>query len=399
MKTIRTSDLRDGMKFDKPVYMDGDNVFVPPGIPIRQKDIDRLTRWEIESVSTEGTIVEDAPPGREALFDAATIRDMPATDNASLDAYLRAIDEYEHISTAVASGEETDRGKVDSTVNLILEKVRDGRNEMIQLILMGGRMERKIAAGVINVTILSTIMGSVLKFTSHRLIQLATAALLHDTGMVKVSKDILKKKEKLSPEEMNQIRTHPIHSYRVITKDLKYPEEIGVIALQHHERWDGQGYPRKLKGEDINLAARVVSVADAYVSMINNRPHRNSMIGYIAMKNLLNDNGRQFDPKILKVFLESMGIYPIGSIVQLSNSAIGRVVQTHTEAPLRPVVELIIDEYSNRLGEREVIDLLARKGLFIVKAVDPKTLAPAQGTAGTGLPAAGGSADRGAAPR
>ena len=99
------------------------------------------------------------------------------------------------------------------------------------------------------------------------------------------------------------------------------------------------------------------------------------------------------------MFLESMGIYPIGSIVQLNNSAIGRVVQTHTEAPLRPAVELIIDEYGNKLGEREVIDLLARKGLFIVKAVDPKTLAPAQGTVGTGLPAVGGSADRGAAPR
>jgi HD-GYP domain-containing protein (c-di-GMP phosphodiesterase class II) len=205
--------------------------------------------------------------------------------------------------------------------------------------------------------------------------------------MVKVPKAILKKKEKLSPEEMNLIRTHPIHSYRLITKDLKYPEEIGVIALQHHERWDGQGYPRKLRGEDINLAARILAVADAYISMINNRPHRNSMIGYSAMKNLLNDNGRHFDPKILKVFLESMGIYPIGSIVQLNNSAIGRVVQTHSEAPLRPAVELIIDEYGNRLGEREGIDLLTKKALFIVKAVDPKTLAP--GPAGT---QAGGSA-------
>ena len=397
MRTIRTSDLRDGMKFDKPVYMDGDNVFVPPGIPIRQKDIDRLARWEIESVHTDGTQVMDAPTAREPAFDVANIRDMPATDNVSLDAYLRSIDEYEHIANAVASGEAVDRAKVDSTVNLILEKVRDGKNDMIQLILMGGRMERKIAAGVINVTILSTIMGSVLKFTSHRLIQLATGALLHDTGMVKVSKAILKKKEKLAPEEMNQIRTHPIHSYRVITKDMKYPEEIGVIALQHHERWDGQGYPRKLKGEDINLSARIVAVADAYISMINNRPHRNSMIGYSAMKNLLNDNGRQFDPKILKVFLESMGIYPIGSIVQLNNSAIGRVVQTHSEAPLRPAVELIIDEYGNKLGEREVIDLLARKSLFIVKAVDPKSLAPAQGAAGSVFPGATGDGTPGPA--
>ncbi len=402
MKTIKTSDLRDGMKFDRPVYMDGDNVFVPPGIPIRQKDIDRLTRWEIDSVSTDGTPIMETKLSLDPGLDVASIRGMPASDNANLDAYLLAIDEYEHISTAVAAGEEIDRAKVDATVNLILEKVRDGRNDMIQLILMGGRMERKISAGVINVTILASIMGSLLKFTSHRLIQLATGALLHDTGMVKVSKAILKKKEKLSPEEINQIRTHPIHSYRVITKDLKYPEEIGVIALQHHERWDGQGYPRKLKGEDINLAARIVSVADAYISMINNRPHRNSMIGYSAMKNLLNDNGRQFDPKILKVFLESMGIYPIGSIVQLNNSAIGQVVQTHSEAPLRPAIELIIDEYGNKLGEREVVDLLAKKSLFIVKAVDPKSLAPGSGAGGGGLPGAaggglpGGSPDRGA---
>jgi hypothetical protein len=107
------------------------------------------------------------------------------------------------------------------------------------------------------------------------------------------------------------------------------------------------------------------------------------MIGYSAMKNVLNDNGRHFDPKILKVFLESMGIYPIGSIVQLNNSAIGRVVEIHTEAPLRPVVELIIDEYSNTLTEREVVDLLVKKNLFIVKAVDPKAVVQGTGASGT----------------
>ena len=379
MKSIRTSELRDGMMFDKPVYIDGENVFVPPGVPIRQKDIDRLTRWDIGEVRTDGSpITEEQKRETEKQSDATLLRDLP-TEKKNLDAYLRAIDEYEHISNSVAQGEAIDRARIDSVVNLLLERIKEGKNEMIQLILVAGKIERKIAAAVINVTILSTIMGMILKFTSHRLIQLATGALLHDIGMVKVPKAILQKKEKLTPEELNQIRTHPIHSYRVISKELKYPEEIGVIALQHHERWDGQGYPRKLHGEDINIFARVVAVADAYVAMINNRPHRNSMIGYSAMKNVLSDNGRHFDPKILKVFLESMGIYPIGSIVQLNNSAIGRVVETHTEAPLRPVIELIIDEYGNTLSEREVVDLLEKKGVFIVKAVDPKSLAPAPG--------------------
>ncbi len=382
MKTIRTADLRDGMKFDKPVYVDGENVFVPPNIPIRQKDIDRLLRWEITEVNTEGDLAADEPAKPMDAFGASALKESSG-DKKSLDVYLRSIDEYEHLLTDFTEGREPDRTKIDGIVNQLIERIKENRNEMIQLILMGGRTERKISASVVNVTILSTIMGMVLRFTSHRLIQLTTAAFLHDIGMQKVSKEILAKKEKLSPEELNQIRTHPIHSYRMISKELKYPEEIGIIALQHQERWDGQGYPRHLRGEDINIASRIVSVADAYIAMINEKPYRNSMIGYSAMKAVLNDNGRHFDPKILKAFLESMGIYPIGSIVQLNNSAIGRVVEIHTEAPLRPVVELIIDEYSNTLTEREAVDLLVKKNLFIVKAVDPKAVVQGTGASGT----------------
>ncbi len=380
MKIIRTTDLRDGMRFDKAVYVDGENVFVPPGIPIRQKDIDRLLRWEIAEVRTDGEVMTPDQQSQRASAEVAILKEMPA-ERKSTDLYLRAIDEYEKVTQDMMEGKESDRTKIDAVVAQLLDRVKDNRNEMIQLILMGGRTERKISASVINITILSAIMGSVLKLTGHRLIQLATAAFLHDVGMTKVPKDILRKKEKLTPEEVNQIRTHPIHSYRMISKELKYPEDIGVIALQHHEKWDGQGYPRRLKGEDINVASRIIAVADAYIAMINERPYRNSMIGYNAMKNLLNDNGRHFDPKILKVFLESMGIYPIGSIVQLNNSSIGRVIEIHAEAPLRPVLELMIDEHSNTLGEKELLDLLTKKNLFIVKAVDPKAVAEGGGPA------------------
>ncbi len=263
---------------------------------------------------------------------------------------------------------------------MLLERVKEGKNEMIQLILMGGRIERKIAAGVINVTILSAIMGTVLKFTSHRLIQLATGALLHDIGMVKVPKAILEEEGK-AHRRRDEPDPHAPHPF--LPGHCQGTEVSRRRSASSPSSTTSAGTARatraSCRGEDINLAARIVAVADSYIAMINNRPHRNSMIGYSAMKNVLSDNGRHFDPKILKVFLESMGIYPIGSIVQLNNSAIGRVVETHSEAPLRPPVELIIDEYGNKRGEREVIDLLTRKGTFIVKAVDPKALAMAHG--------------------
>jgi len=173
------------------------------------------------------------------------------------------------------------------------------------------------------------------------------------------------------------MRTHSALGYRIISKDLKYPVEIARAALEHHERWDGKGYPRRLTGEDIGLFSRIVTVADAYEAMVSERPYRNSMIGYTAMRAILSDNGKHFDPQVLKSFLESMGIFPVGSIVQLNNSSIGRVSENHPEAPLRPKLDLLIDELGNRLEGHEALDLLTKKALFIVKAIDPKTIGEA----------------------
>jgi HD-GYP domain-containing protein (c-di-GMP phosphodiesterase class II) len=153
---------------------------------------------------------------------------------------------------------------------------------------------------------------------------------------------------------------------------MRYPEDIAVAALQHHEHWDGRGYPRGLRGEDIHLFGRVVGVADTYDAMISERPYRNSIIAYSAMKAILSDNGKRFDPQVLKAFLESMGVFPIGSIVQLNDSSVGRVTANHPDAPLRPRVELLLDASGTALEHREHVDLLERKNLFIVKAVDPK---------------------------
>lgn len=118
-------------------------------------------------------------------------------------------------------------------------------------------------------------------------------------------------------------------------------------------------------------------MADAFEAMVSVKPYRNSMIGYAAMKTLLSDNSRRFDPEILKAFIKSMGIYPLGSTVLLNNAAIARVVETHPDAPLRPKLRLLVDEFGNRAeGERgEVVDLLLEKTLFIARALDPKELA------------------------
>jgi HD-GYP domain-containing protein (c-di-GMP phosphodiesterase class II) len=190
-------------------------------------------------------------------------------------------------------------------------------------------------------------------------------------------KEILDKRGGLSDTERQRIASHPLHTNKIVIQELHYPTEVGIIVLQHHERWDGGGYPHRISGDQIDLGARIVSVADAFEAMVSQKPYRNSIVGYQAMKNLMADNSRRFDPDILKTFIKVMGIYPIGSIVLLSSGALARVIEVRSDAPLRPKIHLLIDGSGKifKPEEGDVIDLLTEKSLYISKAVDPRELA------------------------
>ena len=122
-------------------------------------------------------------------------------------------------------------------------------------------------------------------------------------------------------------------------------------------------------------AVTMFSNTCAFEAMISKRPYRNSMIGYHAMRQLLNDNSRRFDSNVLKVFIKTMGIYPIGSIVLLNDASIGRVTGVHQDAPLRPRRRIIIDKNGDKVsGKGPEIDLLQVKNLFIAKAINPEDL-------------------------
>jgi HD-GYP domain-containing protein (c-di-GMP phosphodiesterase class II) len=266
--------------------------------------------------------------------------------------------------------------EVDDVVDRLLKLLDQRRNEVIQLILYGLQGASGFIENAMNCAILATLVGRNLNMVQHKLIQLATAALLHDVGMLRVPASVRNKKGELAADEVKAIQAHPLYSYRIITKEMKFAEEIGVAALQHQERWDGQGYPRQLSGKNIAPMARIVAVVDAFEAMVSKRPYRNSMIGYAAMRAILSDNGRRFDPDILKVFIRTMGIYPIGSVVLLKDGRIGRVVDVNRAAPLRPSVKIMIDQNGREFqrDEGDVVNLAEEKDLFIARAVDPKEL-------------------------
>ena len=381
MKTVKVTELKDGMMFDQPVYVDGENLLVPPNIPIKQKDIDRLLKWDVEEIQTEGDVIpneDESKPGtssgRRGKNKLMEVLDAQA-DKELLDLYFNSVGNLNTAFEQVKNNEYVNTDKIDEIVSELIPAIKDRKDEMISFLILSGHGESQLAESSINSTILSVFIAQSIKMTSHRINQLAYASLLHDIGMMRIPEQVLQKKGKLTENELKVIQTHPVYSFNIITKVLKYPVEVGRIVLQHHERWDGKGYPKQLSGEKIDLSARILSVTDAFEAMVSVRPYRNSMIGYKAMRQLLNDNSRRFDSKVLKTFIKIMGIYPIGSIVLLNDASIGRVISTHSDAPLRPEIRLLMDARGNKFTEREAyVDLIKDKSLFIARAINPNEM-------------------------
>ena len=392
MKKILVKDLKEGEAFSAPVYIEGNNLLVPAGVAVRKKDISRLHSWGVEAVETDGDPVLAGITDEKAH--SAETQDKkghsPAKKSSSVitlpevhenkGAYRSYLDLIERLNTAcesISAGISVEARSIDNITNRLLQAVREQRNSFIGYILGGEIQGHEMAKSQINSAILSALIAQEMKLPNHKVLQIITGALLHDVGMLRMPKEIVEKKGGLSTTELQRIQSHPLYGYKIVNKELLYPEDVGLVVLQHHERWDGEGYPRRISGTAIDMGARIVSVADAFEAMVSQKPYRNSMMGYQAMKNLLSDNLRRFDPDVIKAFIQTMGIYPIGSIILLNNGAMARVVDVQATAPLRPKIKILIDEFGKvfKQDEGEVIDLLLEKSLFIARAVDPKEVA------------------------
>lgn len=372
MNRFELKQLKAGDIFDQPVYIEESTLFLPSNVKIKAKDLDRLKKWGIDYVETEGNLIESTAPidgNSEQMWGVPS-------DSELFEFYADQIDQLDILLQKISNMEQVSSDDVEKISDQMVQKVKEKQFDAVRLILCNVTTGKNFAKSCVNCAIIATNIGYALGLDEEKLHSISQGALLHDVGMLRVPDEIKEKKGNLETNELNTMKSHPLFSYQILQGDLLLPDSISQIALQHHERWDGEGYPQGLEGEAIDYLARIVSVADAFEAMISERPYRNSMIGYEAMKHILSDNSRRFDPEILKTFIRSMGIYPLGSLVLLSDGAIGRVVEVNKEAPLRPSVIILVDkdgkEYRGDSGPH--VNLLSEKKVFIARALDLKDL-------------------------
>lgn len=373
MKKIKVSDLKEGSKFSAAVYMDENlqSMLVPAKLNLKAKEIDRLVKWGIEEVYTEGDLESDsagsAEPGKK-LDDAA--------DSRFFSSYVSMIEVFSGVVSGLRKGKKPEVEIVHSLADEIIKMVSTAEDirdihELIGYISKSDKLGEKYAVSGINCAILSTLVGIELGLTAIRLHHLVIASLLHDIGMLKIPERITEKHGQLSPEELNIVKMHSVISYQAAIKNFGFPDNIARIVLQHHERWDGKGYPNGLAGEQINLLSRIIAVTDSFEAMNRAKAYRSSLIGYAAMKQILNENSKKYDASIVKLLIKVLGIYPPGSIVILNDSSIGKVIKVKKVAPLRPVIRLLINQEGVKCETDNMeIDLVEQTKLFIVKVID-----------------------------
>lgn len=195
----------------------------------------------------------------------------------------------------------------------------------------------------VSTTVLSLLMGQRLNLSEVEMRVLAEGALLHDIGKTLLDPTILFKTEPLTSEEFAHIQMHPLLGYRALQRNPLITELSRLLALQHHERLDGSGYPQHLPGEDTHLFAKIVAIADVYDALTSERCYHKSMTNHQAYEILMSDSGTKLDAQLLHVFFNNIAIYPNGSLVRLSNGTRGIVKSQNKEAPFRPLIRIIDD--------------------------------------------------------
>lgn len=193
----------------------------------------------------------------------------------------------------------------------------------------------------LSVAIMAIAIGLELGFNNFMLNELGTAGLMHDIGKVSVPVEIITKPGRLTPEEFEIVKMHPVYAAQHLKERNIVSDNIYKGIIQHHEKIDGTGYPYHLKGKEIHPYARILAVADVYDALTSNRPYRTPNPPNEAIEYIMAGMGTQFDENILRAFLRKVAPFPTGSIVQLSNGEKGCVIKNHPNNPLRPIVSIL----------------------------------------------------------
>ena len=315
--------------FSEPVYLDKQFVLAAPEMPITLDMLKALEEWEFTEVYSSGEPMEDYAAKTSEKAEGGEL--TGASTQSDVDKIMRAEEFYadftkfvETIFTHAAIKNDISFGSVAEKIKNACDIIREDRRYLlrVQKNNLSSPTDNYLVSHAVKSTIISIIIGSYLKLPNHRLIELGVAAMLHEIGMLKLPPQVYLSHRPLEPQEQKAIFSHPVLSFNML-KSFDFPLTVNLAVLEHHERENGTGYPRKLTGDRISLYAKIISVACSYEALSAQRPHKEAKDGYSGMLELLKNEGKQYDDTVVRALVFSLSIYPIGLYVLLSSGRKG----------------------------------------------------------------------------
>lgn len=251
----------------------------------------------------------------------------------------RNLDTVHHIMAQAKQASKIDIRAVDTSVQTTIQRIVTNK-ELLESLIDLRVYDEYTYAHSSNVMSLALVVGHALGFPPEKLRILGIGALLHDIGKAMVPEAILHKPGKLTEEEFNIMATHPANGIMMLAAYGWATTDIKNIVFQHHEKFNGSGYPMKLSGSAISEMARIVSVVDVYDALISDRPYKVGLPPNVVYQAIINGAGEHFDPRIVQAFVRFIVPYPTGSQVLLNTGQVARVIRVSHADLMRPVIEL-----------------------------------------------------------
>jgi HD-GYP domain-containing protein (c-di-GMP phosphodiesterase class II) len=367
MNQIRVAELAENTYYDAPVWIDEKYILLSQNVPVTDTLIKRLKKWNYPVVYTEGS--PDAQTFSDLEAGSAESSAMTLTQNLKEQENLKDVARFykdmlgftEKRFTDFVTKNELSIKLISDQVKNTIEKVKSRKNYILRLADMQAHEKSYIVAHSVKTTILCCAVGAQLKLPPHKLIELGTAALLHEIGMIRLPPQLYMADKVLTAEEKRAITAHTVLGFKIL-KSFAFPMPVCLSVLEHHEHPDGSGYPRGITDERISLAAKIIGLCSAYAALVSKRPYRPGRESHSAMLDLLKGRGTWYDESALKALVFCLSLYPVGSYVLLANGTRGLVVEPNPANPKAPTVKVLINQTGGRLPDP-----------YLVKSDEPDT--------------------------
>ncbi len=266
----------------------------------------------------------------------------------------------------LSPGKRTSAVELHRSVNHFVDAATADFDLLPLIVAMQESQDEYLFDHCVNVALLSVAMACQLGLDRDLIVEIGLGAMLQDIGMLRVPRSIRLAPRELTQREWHEIHRHPLHTLDMIADLRGIPQVVKFIGYQTHERMDGSGYPRQRTANQLHECAKIVGLADTYAAMTRERPHRPPMSPYDATTTILHDGAaNKFDRRLVRVLLDTVSLFPIGSRVSLAGGINARVLRANPGLHTRPVVEEL-DTDGSPTGH--IIDLSCEEQLAVVTA-------------------------------